>query len=771
MPPDFFSPLWNETAPILRLSAWWAALAVPGLALLLGSLLTGALRPATALTRAFADRWLLRLALGLALLPPLVLIAGQFPRLVFRLPWSLPAAAGWLLLLADAIRCTRATRRFRNPAPAPPLSPSTSPLPPVPFAPWLDRAAWLLVALWLLAILGPAFSPPSNYDVLEYHLGYTTHVFATGLARPIPHVFYTAQPIATEHLYLLAAAVERTPWGYAPGALHWLLILAATLFVARAARALRLPPAVAPLLWLALLLHPTFLKLQFDRKTDFTGVLFLAAATWLWSTARSHPPSPPDPAHTPSSSPVSNFGFRISNFLTLGVLAAAALSAKWTHAGTVVLPVALMALDLATLPATQSQIPNLKSRISNLLIPAAAFLALFALVFAPWPLWLWFVAGNPVAPFAASLFPTPAWGPDQLDFLLATHGAVSPLSPAYWSNLASRLFLHLDPIGFPLLALGLLAAPLAVVFTPPRGPSSPRREPLLVLAALVLSILLWGQLLRAADRFLAPTFLLAILALALAARAILARLPARLPRAPLTLAVLAILAALPAAVSAPVPVTAVLGLKPAEYPFRYWPHALGRYSRMAYSWDAIGLVAPLCRAANALPPGSRLLAVNAAQRYHFAHPIALASVFDRHPIRPHLAAATLGRQSLGEGGSAPDLIARLRAAGFTHLLVNEYEQIRLLFMHTPPALAGDQGLQRLLALPPSDPTRAPQLIATYSAYTEFASDPLTPPERQTYLNLLATLRPQATYFDATPPTNTPALWIAPLQPQINVDHP
>ena len=60
----------------------------------------------------------------------------------------------------------------------------------------------------MVALLGPALSPPLNYDTLEYHLGVIPHYFQEGIVAPIPHVFYSAQPLGTEMLYTLAAVLD-----------------------------------------------------------------------------------------------------------------------------------------------------------------------------------------------------------------------------------------------------------------------------------------------------------------------------------------------------------------------------------------------------------------------------------------------------------------------------------------------------------------------------------------------------------------------------------
>ena len=153
---------------------------------------------------------------------------------------------------------------------------------------------------------------------------------------------------------------------------------------------------------------------------------------------------------------------------------------------------------------------------------------------------------------------------------------------------------------------------------------------------------------------------------------------------------------------------------------------------------------------NALPEGSRLLAINEARRAPIRHPVALASVFDRQPVRPFLRGAA-------DGAAVERALAQ---AGFTHVLVNEFEQVRLLRMHTPPALLGAVRFQALLAMAPPAGVDA-VLAGEFAGYTEFAADPLSDAERAAYLDFLRRLRGRAVWQTSSV---SPAAWIAQLEP-------
>jgi hypothetical protein len=171
--------------------------------------------------------------------------------------------------------------------------------------------------------------------------------------------------------------------------------------------------------------------------------------------------------------------------------------------------------------------------------------------------------------------------------------------------------------------------------------------------------------------------------------------------------------------------------------------ALGLRTPEQYWEGTLGATAELFAAANRLPPPSRLIAVNEARRYPFRWPVALASVFDRSPIRPAVAGAA----------DAETIRRRLVQAGYTHLLVNEFEQDRILRMHPPPRLWLDAEFTRLREA--GDPL---ELARRYGGMTEFATDPLSPAEREIYLRFLGQMRRRAIWRWGL----VPAMWIAPL---------
>ena len=219
-----------------------------------------------------ADGLLLRLLAGLTSAPLLLLGVGQFQGAIFAFPWAAVALAGWLALALKVFL------DFKTAKTHPKTIPDSAPQPPV--LQLLTLAGWIFVAFSLLGRLAPAFCPPLGYDTLEYHQGILPNIFQAGRVCPIPHIFYSAQPLATEMLYTLAALIERTPWGYGPGVIHWTLIVLAAVLVARSFALLGILPIWRPWLLLLLLEHRLMFGLQVERMSDWMGVLMLAAGVW-----------------------------------------------------------------------------------------------------------------------------------------------------------------------------------------------------------------------------------------------------------------------------------------------------------------------------------------------------------------------------------------------------------------------------------------------------------------------------------------------------------
>jgi hypothetical protein len=292
-------------------------------------------------------------------------------------------------------------------------------------------------------------------------------------------------------------------------------------------------------------------------------------------------------------------------------------------------------------------------------------------------------------------------------------------------------------LGPPLIAVSLVLLALAWMRDRRGGEPEAASEgpdiPFLfaIQIGIALNLLLWGRLGHASDRFLAPAILASIVLFGASV--------IRFSRGSVLVPALAALLMVLLFYGAPL---AFLRS------FPYGPRAINRISEEEFLRAGLGRTADMFRAVNALPENARVLAIHEARGYYFRRPVTLASVFDRHPIRDAIAGAV----------DAGMIRARLAAAGYTHLLVNEYEAARLLRFHPPLALLNDSGFRDLRA---QGPEADAALALGYLGYSEFSAEPLTEGERLTYAKFLRWMRQRALGSGESP---APAFWIAPLGP-------
>lgn len=654
--------------PLLDGKAWWGALCVMGLASLLGAVLPP-----------WRGRvgWLTRTAAGLPIVALAALAAGQVDGLLFHpLIWSIGGVAGLVLAVARVYHHIRTARQHEYDI--------------------FEAAGWLGVIAWLAVMLGPALSPPVSYDVLEYHQGIIPHVFEQGRFEPIPNVVYTRQPIATEALYTLAAVVETTAWGRAPGLLHWMMIVLGAAIFLRLLGILGIPKPWRPWLALVLLTQPIISRLQLDRMTDWTGVLLLGAGLL---------------ALRPKG---------LGAAALAGLIAGGAVTAKWTHAGTVALPLAVMCVALS---------PG-RTRPARLAVFAGSAL----LIWLPWGAWLWHVARNPFSPFLAEIFPTMWWPAARMHFLMDTHGALSIIQAEYWTNLVARLGWGLA--GMPWIAIALIvAAGAAGARWTRRG--APVNYACWLALGIFGSVLLWGGLRHAADRFLAPAIFGALVIVAVMLERALRRAPP--PAGP---ALLALVVLFTAATTPQIPAAFRLA----------GPIVLGRITPAEYMKLSLGATADLFDAANGLPANARIIAIGEARRYPFRRPVALASVFDRSPADQIVRVD----QILRTPKTAEDIRRDLVAFGYTHILVNEFEQARILAMHTPPELMGNAELAAMIQA-----NDQAGMVERFAGATEFATEPPSDAELRAWRDFLGRMRERAIWKAGT----RPAMYLAKLGDQ------
>jgi hypothetical protein len=138
------------------------------------------------------ERLVLATALGLGLIALFMFFGGTVGLLSPWLWWTFIAA-----LLAQGLSPLR--RAGRKLLAAPPLHP-------------LAMAALLVTGAWCLVHAAMIWSPPLEYDVLEYHLGAPAQFLRDGRVSFLQENIYAAFPLNGEMLYLLGLVLGTNKW-------------------------------------------------------------------------------------------------------------------------------------------------------------------------------------------------------------------------------------------------------------------------------------------------------------------------------------------------------------------------------------------------------------------------------------------------------------------------------------------------------------------------------------------------------------------------------
>ncbi|MBI5202655.1 MAG: glycosyltransferase family 39 protein, partial [Elusimicrobia bacterium] len=286
------------------------------------------------------------------------------------------------------------------------------------------RPGWIGVLQGLLAYsawhtLILALAPPTEWDVLAYHLPIPKLYLSWGAIREIPWLLHSHWPHLMEAFYALPLAFRED--GAAAlwhGACCWALV-AATWAAARE----ELDEKVAWIAAAAVAAQPTFLRIAGTAHSDGAMALFLFLAGWcLWRFD----------------------GSRERRWLWLGA-AFSGLGASCKLFGAA--PAIAWTMWLA-----------LRSRRD-----AALFAAASLAIVAPWYAKAWLGAGNPVWPFFSSVFGG-AWGASLLEkpYLVSTRW---PWPPDWELLIRYGPQWLLGPLAFLALASGRARPPRFVLFS------------------------------------------------------------------------------------------------------------------------------------------------------------------------------------------------------------------------------------------------------------------------------------------------------------------
>jgi hypothetical protein len=565
--------------------------------------------------------WLLRLALGLALLLTVSHALAALGPLTN--PWVARGvlALGLALLLAQLLGSDRRLSSLAG-----------------SFSPWALLAIPALALLCVASSSLPGWlwaSEAHGYDVLEYHLQLPAEWLRLGRLQGLEHNVYSFLPNFMEAAFLhLASAMGSVHAAdglalLSAQFLHAGIALVAIALLARAAaswlRAFSVQTDDArdrtPLLW-GLLAIPWVLVVGSMAYNEMTAVLLLAGATLALSDTNLSPRA---------------------RCLLPAFLLGAACGAKLTAVFLGAAPLALVACFL--LPWRS---------MLRLALPSAG---LFLTPLLPWVARNLVDAGQPVFPFLTGLLGTAHWSAEQAQRWNGGHhfaGSVTDRLTALWERGVAH------PQWSLFFLLIVLAALLAL------SGRSTRRAALAALLLLGVQLLAWALFTHIQARFLLPTLLPAALLVGLA----LARLPRPAAAGPRRLLTAAL--CLPALFFTAHSYALFAGQRQDD------PAAM--LDPMAHAWrvgtmharnpvlDVDAEASPEYFVNYALPDEALVYCVGGATPLYFTRPVLYHTTWDDSP---------LGLLVREHGDDHAAIAAGLRARGITHLLIDASELHRL----------------------------------------------------------------------------------------------
>jgi len=481
------------------------------------------------------------------------------------------------------------------------------------------------LALLLLLSFILLLCPPHQYDVLEYHLGGPVAWEESGSTAPSRGNFYTALPSAVEHLFALTKEDRhRDFWG---GPSSWVILLALGWLIAcdflwrklgvrRAARGCGL---------LFLVIWPPFFQVSTDATNDLGAAFFFLVGV-LTIIERG-------PGFLAGLALGMAAGCRFSIF-TVGVAAMAPLVLMYAR-------------------GSWRQL--------------AWFVLGAAVAYLPWMVRAAATTGYPFFPLTVlplGVHDPFTWSAVQAELYALHHHEAWPWQAAWWSRLPARL----DEIGLIVLVPTVAAATLLAGLWASGSARREHKVAVVLFAGFLASVAAWNLLGTSPVRFLLPAMPLAVAPMLLAERWLCARERGKGNKTlkdGFALAIILLLFSIPPIVErlysldVTNAVAAAFRLAPpgrAEDQARFEEYFLQgwREAKLFETFEQIGN-RPI-RTRGPLP--TRVFCLYEARVAAVPFPASTVTVHDALP--PEWSSVEL-----------------LRAAGFTHLLVNELELDRL----------------------------------------------------------------------------------------------
>ena len=264
------------------------------------------------------------------------------------------------------------------------------------------RTSRIVVALSLLFIvpfvvylLAGAVSPPTDFDVREYHLQGPKEWFQAGQITFLRHNVYTSFPFLTEMLSLTGMVFVQDWWR---GALVGKIVLASfQLLSALGVFSIARRWISIDVAWLATLIYlttPWTLRISLIAYAEGGLTFYLIAATMMALLIR--------------ETPQRVFGAA----MLCGVLAGCSMATKYTGLISVILPTAVLIAARLWTPRDMVTSSEINDRRSLLRI-AAAFSLGASMMILPWLFKNLVETGNPVYPLAYGVFGGSEWTPEM----------------------------------------------------------------------------------------------------------------------------------------------------------------------------------------------------------------------------------------------------------------------------------------------------------------------------------------------------------------------
>ncbi len=563
--------------------------------------------------------------------------------------------------------------------------------------PWLGGVAGIASLVLLIPAAG---MPPLAYDVLEYHLQAPRLFLAERSLEGDAHNFFTRLPMETELIYAAGHGVV-APSVEDDRAAKWLAAGLTVLFAWGCGVLARRMGGRRAARWGAVILGaalPLTGKVALDAFSDGAAAVFTLLMIYGFLGVAAAGPG----MAKKDGERASRLVRRRSDLAWAAIGGGLAVSCKWGVLPHLVVPACALILVF-----------TLRDRGSGQGMKTAALFGVgVLLVFSPWMIRATLTTGNPVFPWAASVFPSTDWGSEQGEFLVETHQPVRPWEGAYWVKVWEGVNTAAPVVEIPWgraeeesparrvpIPVGMMV--VAVGF----GLAWRRRAYLAAGILGGLAVLAWATVRQTPDRFLLPAAATLVPAAAVAAEMSVRRWRTRPGRRAIAWA-----AGIFLAVAVVQDGAGRMALYSSAGYFRALGNPLvGEAAREEILGRAM-LALQGQAARESIRGGGKFLILYEARGLLFPLPHELNTVFDRSVLL----------DAMGEVDSPEAIDRMLMEKGYSHIIINEFELDRLVRFYAPLDREEPVPPREALRKEPAEPYPLMELYRPYAFDARFA---------------------------------------------------